>query len=371
MAHTSDVIVIGGGLHGLSSALHLAQAGLRVTIVEKSTIGRHASSANAGGVRQLGRALPEVPLARAALSRWHNIHDMVGDDCGFVKAGQIKVAETEGQLQTLRERSQAVCNLGFEHEEIIGADELYELLPALAPDCVGAMIVRSDGHANPFRTVQAFRRKALSEGVDIHENTAVTGISNHAGNWQIKTTQGDYEAPVVVNAAGAWGGEIAAMLGDKVPICARALMLMITERLAPFIKPVVGAAARSLSFKQFDNGTVLIGGAYEGRAEPDRGIAHLDFNGLAQNAAAATALFPAMHHAKILRCWAAIEGHMPDDLPVIGAGSQDRVFHLFGFSAHGFALTPIIGNIISDLVVKEASGFSIQDFSINRFSKAL
>lgn len=368
MARTSDVIIVGAGLQGLSCALYLAQAGRRVAIVEKSTVGRHASSANAGGVRQLGRAVPEIPLACAAVSCWHNMRELVGDDCGFVNAGQIKVAETDDQLLTLKARSRKTVALGYNHEEIIGPQELYELLPALAPDCVGGMIVRSDGHANPFRTVQAFRRKVVSLGVQIHENTPANGARYRAGIWQISAPHADFEAPVVINAAGAWGGEIAAMLGDRVPIIATALMLMITERLAPFIKPVVGAAGRPLSFKQFENGTVLLGGAYHGHAEPEQGTTDLDITGLANNAAAAAALFPAMRRANILRCWAGIEGVLPDHLPVIGAGSQGGVFHATGFSAHGFALAPITGKIITDLIEHGVSDIPVKDLSVNRFS---
>ncbi len=367
-ARSADVIVIGGGLHGLSCALYLAQAGRRVCIVEKNTIGRHASSANAGGVRQLGRALPEVPLACAALPIWHDIRALVDDDCGFVNSGQIKVAETESQLLSLTERRKTLLGLGYEHEEIIGKQELYDRLPALAPGCVGGMIVQSDGHANPFRTVQAFRRKVESLGVSILENTAVTRVSNRGQTWQINPTREIIEAPVVVNAAGAWGGQIATMLGDHAPVRATALMLMVTERLVPFITPVVGAQGRSLSFKQFDNGTVLIGGAYEGRAEPGHNQTHLDFGGLARNAAAAAALFPAMRRAKILRCWAGIEGQLPDNIPIIGAGRKKGVFHAIGFSAHGFALTPIVGKIIADLVVHGVSGFSTQAFAAGRFA---
>lgn len=371
MVSTSDVIVIGAGLHGLSSALHLALSGYKVTIIEKDTAGRHASGANAGGVRQLGRALPEVPLAQAALTRWHTITDLVDDDCGFVNAGQIKVAETAEQLSVLVTRSKDVRDLGFQHEETIGTEELYDLLPALAPNCVGGLIVRSDGHANPFRTVQAFRRKVMSLGVIIQENSAVSSARFSGGLWKIDTPRNVFEAPVVINSAGAWGRQIAAMLGDAVPLKAQALMLMITERLAPFLKPVVGAAGRSLSFKQFDNGTVLIGGAYEGRVEKERNMAHVDFRGLAKNAAAASAIFPLMRQTKILRCWAAIEGQTPDNLPVIGKGSAQGVFHCFGFSAHGFALVPIVGMLVSELVEMGSASFALDDFSVSRFSKGL
>jgi len=364
----SDILIIGGGLHGLSAALYLAQAGLQVRLVEKDHIGRHASSVNAGGVRQLGRALPEIPLAAAANTIWQNIEDLVGDNCCFRRVGQIKVAETSEDLAALETRRKSIAALGFNHEEMIGDDELYHLLPALKPDCVGGMVVRTDGHANPFQTVQAFRQKSLALGVKMSEDCPVTAISRSGNIWQVTTAKGEFGAPVVINCAGAWGGEIAQILGDNIPLRATALMLMITERLAPFIKPVVGSQARPLSFKQFDNGTVLIGGAYQGTAYPARNKTSLDFAGLAKNAASAAILFPAMKNAQVLRCWAGIEGHTPDEMPVIGAGSAKGIFHCFGFSAHGFALAPIGGQIIRDLVISGKSTLPISAFSPHRFS---
>lgn len=366
--HTADAIVIGGGLHGCATALYLARSGLKPIIVEKDHVGRHASGVNAGGVRRLGRALPELPLADAALSQWHNIRELVDDDCGFSAPGQIKVAETHAELEALKERRKSVQASGFDHEEIIDEKQLRELLPALAPHCVGGMWVRGDGHANPFVTVQAFKRKALSLGVQIYENAPVKNLKKQGGDWHVSTTQGSLSAPVVVNCAGAWGGHIASMLGDFAPVEAHALMLMITDRLKPFVKPVVGAQGRSLSFKQFKNGTVLIGGAYKGRAEADSNLTHLDFRGLAANAAAAAALFPSLHGVRILRCWAGIEGQMPDSIPVIGAGHGESAFHAFGFSAHGFALSPIVGKIIADLVTTGSTDLPIEAFSISRFS---
>ncbi len=366
---TADAIIIGGGLHGCATALYLVKAGLKPVVLEKDHVGRHASGVNAGGVRRLGRALPEIPLAVAALSQWHTIHELLDDDCGFVSPGQIKIAEDEAGLRALEARCRAVVDYGFKHEEMIDRNELRELMPAVALHCVGGMVVRGDGYANPFQTVQAFRRKALSLDVRIVENNPFISLEKQGGFWRIKSARGDLEAPVLVNCAGAWGGHIAAMLGDPVPLEAWALMLMITDRLKPFVKPVVGVQGRSLSFKQFDNGTVLIGGAFRGRAEPEHNRTHLDPRGLATNAANAAVVFPAMRGARIVRCWAGIEGRMADDIPVIGASTAEGAFHAFGFSAHGFALSPVVGKIIADLVTKGATDLPIDAFSVERFSE--
>src|SRR5690606_14771574 len=97
MSHTADVIVIGAGIHGCSTALHLAMRGLKPVVIEKDHAGRHASGVNAGGVRQLARHFAEVPLSVASMELWERIEDLVGDDCGFTSEGQVLVAETEAE----------------------------------------------------------------------------------------------------------------------------------------------------------------------------------------------------------------------------------------------------------------------------------
>jgi sarcosine oxidase subunit beta len=251
MTTTADAIVVGGGLHGLSAALHLAQGGLRVLVLEKDYPGRHASGVNAGGVRRLGRDFAEIPLSVAALRMWQEIESLVDDDCGFSACGQVKVAETEAELQGLRDRAEKIRDLGFAHEEIVGENELRALVPAIADHCVGAMVCRADGAANPVRTVTAFRRKAVALGAQIRCGAPVTGIARQGGVWRVEAGGARFEAPVLVNAAGAWGRQVAAMLDEAVPLQADAPMLMITERVAPFLTPVLGAAGRKLSFKQF------------------------------------------------------------------------------------------------------------------------
>ena len=365
--HTADAIIIGGGLHGCSTALHLALRGLSPLIVERDHVGRHASGVNAGGVRRLGRALPEIPLAEAALERWRNIRGLVDDGCGFVSPGQIKVAESETELQALTARRKTVLEAGFEHEEIIDRAQLRDLLPAISPHCVGGMLVRGDGYADPFRTALAFKRKAITLGARILENTSVIDIKRIDDNWRVVSNAGDLESPILVNCAGAWGGRVAAMIGERVPVEARALMLMTTARMPRFIEPVVGAQGRTLSFKQVENGTVMIGGGFQGRAEPEHNRTHMNFMGLGANAKMAAALFPFMRHARMVRCWAGIEGHTPDGIPVIGASAADGAFHAFGFSAHGFALTPIVGQIVADLIVTGTTDLPIAAFSVNRF----
>jgi sarcosine oxidase subunit beta len=371
MTRTADAIVIGGGLHGCATALHLAMRGLKPLVIEKDYAGRHASGVNAGGVRQLARHLAEVPLAVASMELWERIEDLVGDTCGFERHGQVLVAETEDELARLRARVDDLRLRGFTHEELVDRAELKRLLPAVADHCPGGVVSRRDGAADPFRTTQAFRRAAIAHGAAVIEGVRVTGLARRNAMWEVATDGGAYAAPVVVNAAGAWAGRIAAMVGEPVPLEVIAPMLMITARLPRFIDPVVILRGRKLSFKQLANGTVVIGGGHLAKPYPDENATVLDWGKLAESARTVWELFPVMRATTIVRAWAGIEARMPDDIPVIGPSrAAEGLYHQFGFSAHGFQLGPGVGALMADLIVAGATNLPIEPFRVDRFARA-
>lgn len=363
-----DVIIIGAGIHGCSSALHLARAGFKPLVLEQSYPARHASGVNAGGVRRLGRHFAEIPLSIAAMSIWHNIEELVNDDCGFRKVGQIKVAESEDDLIILKDRVKKLNASGFEHEKIISQSELREFIPHISQHCCGGIICEGDGYALPFQTVTAFRNAAVKAGATFIVDHPVDKIERIGNIWKISSQSIHHEAPVLVNCSGAWAHKITSFLSEAVPVKAVALMLMITQRLPKFCNPVVGATSRPLSFKQFENGTVLIGGGKRGFVNMEKQNTSLNIEGLSKSASTAHEIFPVMKNIRVVRCWAGIEGVMPDEIPVISASSTyPDTYHVFGFSAHGFQLGPITGRIITDLILNNKTELPIEKFSIKRF----
>ena len=367
MAH-SDLIVIGGGIHGCSAALHAAMRGMTVTLIEKDTVGRHASGVNAGGVRRLGRHFAEVPISDRSMEIWNRIEDLVDDDCGFQRAPQIKVAETEAELDRLRDRAETLRTMGFTHEVILDQAEMRRLLPAVAPHCVGALASLDDGFAQPYQTTFAFRRKAESLGVRFIEGTAVRRVRREGGDWLAETDGETVRGGVLLNCAGAWANEIARQLGEPAPVEAIAPMMIVTGRMPHFCDAVVGGAGRPLSFKQMPNGTVVIGGGLRGRVRIEENRSEMIFRELRRTAETAMAIFPIMRGATIVRSWSGIEGRMPDDIPVIGpSGTSEKAFHAFGFSAHGFQMGPAVGAIMAELAATGATNAPIGPFSISRF----
>jgi sarcosine oxidase, subunit beta len=357
-----DVVVIGGGLHGLSAALHLARIRLRVLVLEKSWSGRHSSGATAAGVRSLGRARAELDIAVEALEIWQRIDALVDGSCGFAPSGQLRIAENEKALAALQSEVELLYGSGYRHAMIIDAAEVRRRVPALKANCLGAAFAPDNGSADPHRTLAAFRASCLRAGVIVRENCGVNAINKRGSDWQIDTGDGEgVTVPLIVNAAGAWGSKIAAMVGDDIPLGLKASMMIVTERLRPFLTPVVSSVGRQLSFKQVEQGGLIIGGGVQGVSDFDAETSHVRFGRLARGAKDATTLFPCVEGVRIVRAWAGLEATTTDYLPIVGPSENARgVFHAYGFSGHGFALVPIVGSIIADLV---AHGATTRDIS--------
>jgi len=369
MSVRADAIIVGGGIHGCSTALHLCLRGLRPVLIEKDYAGRHASGVNAGGVRQLARHVAEIPLSIRSMDLWEGIEELVGDDCSFDSHGQVLVAENDEELEACRARVADLNLRGFTHEELIDAKELRRLVPAVAETCPGGIVSRRDGAANPAQATTAFRRRAERLGTLVREGVEATTIRKDGTIWRVDAGGETYEAPVLVNAAGAWGARIAASLGEKVPVETVAPMLMITSRVPDFIKPVVILRGRKLSFKQFANGTVLIGGGHLATPYQDTGETVLDWSKLQESARTVWDLFPVMRNATIVRAWAGIEARTADDLPIIGPSAKhEGLFHQFGFSLHGFQLGPGTGAVMAELIATGNTNTPIDGLRIERFA---
>lgn len=368
---SADVAVVGGGIHGCSAALALARRGLKVVVLEKDHVGRHASGASAGGVRTLLRHPAEVPLALASRAIWHNIAAELGADCGYHTVGQICLAETDEAFTELAAHADLMACLGYGHEELIDAAALKKLVPGIVATVRGGLMARDDGAASPYHTTMAFRQAAVAAGVDIREGAGVDGLEQTAGGWRVEASGESLTAGALVNTAGAWGGRIAAMIGDCVPLSWFLPMMMVTARVEPFLRPVIINSSRPLSFKQMPNGTLVIGGGRPAVGDRDTMAYRPDFAGLKATAETVRALFPGLAEVPIVRAWAGIEGLFADGIPVIGPSrSAPRAVHAFGFCGHGFQLAPIVGRLVAEIVTEGRASLPIAAFAVDRFATA-
>lgn len=374
MNSPSDILIIGGGLHGCAAALFLARAGRRVTVIEKNIAGRHASSVNAGGLRLLMRDVREYPLSLRAMEMWENLADIVGAEVAAaceIRLGvsQIAVAMEAAELQWIHARVQDMQRRGILSEEVVEPQELHRLLPGLAPSALGGLISRRDGHANPANAARAFRLAAEAAGVRIIEGCSLRALTPlAAGHWRAETDAGPLEAEQVVNCAGAWGAQVAGRVAETLPLEVLALSMMVTARVKPLFTPVVIGIDQPLSFKQSAVGSLVIGGGISGKPCLDRNTSFVVMDRMASSAAATVAAFPALAQIPVVRTWTGLEGKTPDGIPFIGPSSlHPGLWHVFGFCGHGFQLAPAVGEIVAQSIVTGRPDPRLAPFATDRF----
>ncbi len=370
LLNSPDALVVGAGLAGLATAHALATRGARVTVLEQDIAGRHASTLNAGGVRRTNRHPAELKLTTRAFQLWPTLADRLGADVGYRVTGHLLVAEDEDELMRLSARAAHVAALGFTHEQVVDRAEVRALVPTIAPHILGGLWGADDGHADPRATVTAFRDAVERAGAHILESTALLALFRAGGTWRAETSAGTIGAAVLVNCAGAWGGQVASMAGDPLPVQPSAPMALMLAPQPHFVRPVVQTLTRRLSLKQLDDGRVMIGGGHRARMEqlgsPSAVAAEAE-----ANLATARSIFPqALVSALPARIWAGTEGYAPDGIAIVGRSERvDGLVHGFCFSGHGFAPAPAVGEVLAELAQGIAPSVDISGLAPGRFQR--
>jgi sarcosine oxidase subunit beta len=369
MTRSPEIVVVGGGVTGASIAWHLARSGARVTLVEERGIAAAASGASAGGVRQQGRDPREMPLAIAAIARWTELERELDADLHYYREGHLVVYEREVDLLVARTRLAEQRALGLEIELVEGAD-LRELCPGLAPHIVAGTYTPSDGHADPVATTRAFAHAARREGAELRLGVRVTGLQRVGDRITgVETSDGVIDAEHVVLAAGAWTRDLAGLLGVDLPIEPAGLQMILGRPMSKQLRQVVQAHDQPLSLKQLRDGNYLIGGGWPGDIDMKTAVGATRSESIDGSLRTAAAIFPAIAEMEIERSWVGIEGIALDAIPVIDRlPGYDGCTVAAGFSGHGFALSPISGQLVAEWVLDGSPSLSLDAFSAGRFA---
>ena len=319
-------------------------------------------------MRQQGRHLAELPLARSSRKLWPRLADIVGDDCGFTASGHLKLARDPGGMAELADYAAAAAAHGLALELLEGP-ALRKRFAWMSDHAAGGSWCAEDGQANPRRLGPAFARAARAAGAEIHEHCEIVEAGHDGRRFHLRSRDGlSLRAEQMLNCAGAWGAELAARFGETVPLDAMAPQMVVTEPAAHFIEPVLGVAGGNLYLRQNSRGNVIFGGGY-GIADTETSRATVLPENTLSAAALATELIPRLRHLRIIRVWTGIEGYTPDQIPVIGPSrGTPGLFHAFGFCGHGFQLGPVMGEILGELLITGKTETPIEAFNIGRFA---
>jgi sarcosine oxidase, subunit beta len=369
-----DVVIIGGGVHGLASAYYLSKSGITdVAVLEQGYIGSGASGRNTAIIRSNYRTPEGIPFYHESVCLYEGLSQELGFNVLFSQQGHLTLGHTDSAMKGLRERAATNALLGVE-SRIIDRDEVGRLVPDLDISerprypIQGALYHPPGGIIRHDAVVWGFARGADRRGVQIHPHTRVTGIRVADGQVEaVETERGTIRTGAVVNSTAGWCSTIARMVGIDLPITTHPLQACVTERLKPFLDKVIVSSNLHIYISQTDRGEVVLGE----EINPYTSYSNRSTLRFLENVAAHTLeLFPCLHNVRILRQWAGICDMTPDYSPIMGFVPQVRGFVLdVGWGTYGFKAGPVSGKRIAELIVTGKTPDLIRPFSITRFQE--
>lgn len=369
----ADVVIVGGGLMGASTAFFLRRHGVSVVLLERGQVGQQASGVNFGNVRRQGRFLPQLPLAHRSRDIWGRLPELIGEDAEFVATGHVRVLHDESQWEAVEQYARDAKHWGLELE-LLSRQALRERFGFFSSQLVGGSYSPHDGHANPRLAAPAFGRAACRAGAQVMEHCEVLSIDKVGTDFEVTTATGlKVTAPAALVCSGAWGAAMSASFGEPVPLTPKGPTMGVTEPMPYGIIPVVGVSTKiedeGVYFRQVKRGNIVFGGGRRDPAYLDHRRANINPLWTLLQLQELRRIAPALGHLNVLRTWSGVEGYMPDDIPIMGPSARvSGLYYAFGFCGHGFQLGPGVGDVMAELIATGSTTTPIEPFHIRRFA---
>jgi sarcosine oxidase subunit beta len=368
VTNTAGVVIIGGGIQGLSLAYHLASLGVTgVRLIEARTLGSGSSGRSATIIGHGFPAEEDLAMTRLSFAAVSRFQEELGADPGYEPIGCLLLARPE-EAPGLRNRHAVLRGLGVESALLTG-DEILRLTPALNLDGVEvALHVPRDGNIDPHSMMQAYAHHARRHGAVLVEEVRATGLQVQSGRVVgVETTAGLISTPCVVNAAGFRAREVASWAGMALPITNLKRHIFVTGPVAAYARPIPFTYEAGVAWYMRREGPGLILGM--GAVESDEEDPQVDWSFLDQVIEQSLRRAPALADAGVKTAWAGLRPVTPDDHPILG-----EVQHLGGFyndcgwGGHGVMHAPAAGQVLAELIAHgRAEVFDLAPYRAERF----
>lgn len=376
----TDVAIVGGGILGCALAHHLSRDGVDVTLIDRREINREASGTNAGSLHLqvwmpadgddswIDQVRPQLPLHVEAARIWPTLEGELGADLGIRIGGGLLVGETEADREQLIRKLDVENAAGIGTRLVEGA-ELRQLGPFLGERVTAASYHPGEGHANSLLVAPAFGRAAVRDGARLLTHAEVVAIDRRpGGGFAVRTSRGSLAATRVVDAAGAWVDEVAALVGLRIPIVRHPVMVSVTEPAPALMHgTLVQHVSRGLTLKQAPRGNFIIGGGWPATVDPTTGRKAPRLDSLVRNVTVAAQTVPRLRELRLLRSWAGISPDSGDFMPIIGESERVPGFHVLEVS-FGFTLGPVGARLLAERMTGRETTLPIDAFSPDRFA---
>lgn len=371
LKRTAEVVVIGAGIQGCSIAYNIAKSGLRnVVVLEKDTICSGSTGRCGAGIRAQWGTEMNCRFGLAAIEKFERLQEELGMDCGLHQGGYLVVAYRDSEFERLKESMRLQNSLGI-NTRVVSYAEAREICPGLsAEDAVGFTFHDRDGHADPFLTTFAYTEAARRLGVKFLRFTEVKAIKAVAGRVKgVETNRGDFDAPVVVNAAGGYAQHVAKMAGVDIPNFSERHEILITEPVEPGVcPPMLISFSGNFYIQQRPNGSMIGGCSPEGHPQ-DYGLG-TSWNFLEAMSRTFVKLLPRARGIRVARQWSGLYNMTPDCQPILCESDDVKGFFLScGYSGHGFMFGPISGELLAQQILGQKPRIPIGMLHYKRFER--
>ncbi len=367
-----DVVVIGGGSHGLATAYYLAKNhGItNVAVLEKGYIGSGAAGRNTTIIRANYRTPEGAEFYKESVRLYEGLAIDLDFNLLFSQQGHLTLAHSDRGMITATERAEVNQLLGID-SRVIYPDEIARLCPEmeLSQDVtwpvMGALYHPRGGIIRHDAVVWGYARGADRGGAEIHPYTEVVGIERSNGRVTgVETTRGHVKTDIVVSATAGWSTLLADMAGVPLPITTHILQAFVTEPVKPFLDVIIVSSQMHVYISQTDRGEFLIGAeiepytTYSGQAT---------FPFLEYSARHTLELFPQLERLKVLRQWTGLCDLSPDYSPILGKTELEGFLVSTGWGTYGFKAAPIVGTTLAELIASGETPSLITPFALERF----
>jgi len=353
---TADVIIIGGGIVGSSIAYHLTEGGCRnVLVLEREAHqGKGSTGKSMGGVRAQFATRVNIQMSLYSIPFYATFDERLGHPAGYRPQGYLFVATKPSHLEYLRTNQRLQKSLGLKDVRMVSKAEIVAMVPQLrSDDILGGSFCPSDGFVDPYSAMTGFIKSAVESGATVWKSAEVTHVLNESGRASgVATTRGEVHAPIVVNAAGPWAAEIAAMAGVDLPVKPLRRMLIPTEPFDEISReiPMVIDMTNGFHFRPESRGFLL---AWNDPEETAGYKFDLDPEFIEKVLIRAADRVPCFENLAVnpKRAWAGLYEMSPDHHGIIGEFEELPGFYAAnGFSGHGVMHAPATGKIVADLI---------------------
>jgi len=378
----SDVIIIGAGVAGLSTAMQLAKRGASVRVLEREQIGNGSTGRAAGLLGQLRGTSEHTRMLMDGVKIVKELEELADVEI-YVQTGSVRVAETPERAREITDLVKIGRSIEFDIDHIT-IDELAERMPHMhTDDLIEACWCPTDGHLQPSELALAYHKVGKAHGVAYQTNCPVTGVLLDGDKVTgVQTSQGDFHAPIIVNAAGPWSYLVADLAGTTLPNAALGHVYLTTQPNPDHPVDRLSPGFRNRHHRIYgrpENGGLLVGIYGEDCPEYDMDTLPVDFDMSAMKARlddihlamlihSAQQRFPWINERTPMHVTTGIMTFTPDGRPFCGQlPGHEGLYHCTGFSGHGIVQSPVIGVIMSELILDGKSSYDIESIEADRY----